>query len=225
MTVNYAAVDNAFGKLDVEITTKPGKGWFGGRYLEVSAKIKAPNNTIETMDGRKLNVLYPAPTTVQNSVKLEITDEGFNTINNTKKLGKLVLKAASEAYIIRFLEMPIPDDAISDDYNGKRTEKLDDSDQFGLRMHIEESLETFADTLAEKLAETTGVTDIRPPSGKKEWFADPDGDYVNHDKAPVYTAAERQLNKTMREKRENYFLKNKTTKYAQESQQISETKT
>lgn len=226
MTVNYAAIENAFGKLDVEITTRPGKGWFGSKYLEVSAKITAPNNTIETTEGRTLNVLYPGPSTVQTSVKLGITDEGFNTIKNTEKLKRLVLKTASEAYMMRFLDMPMPDEAISDDYTGWRTKVLEDGDQVGLRIHIDKSLENFADTLAKKLTETTSVTDIRPPSGQKEWFRDPEeGDYVNRYKAPVYAAAEHQLNKTMREKRERHFMTEKTTKYAHGPHQLGGTKT
>ncbi len=240
MTMNYDAIERAFGKLDVEITTKPGKGWFGGKHLEVSAKIKAPNDTIETTDGKTLNVLYPGLTTVKKSVKLGITDEGYDTVENTKKLGKLVSKTVSEAYMTRFLEMSIPDDAISDDYNGKRTKGLDDSDQFELRTHIEKSLETFANTLAKKLAETTGVTDIRPPSGGRTWFPDSYGFSVarytktasgenewfldlegNCGKAVVYLAAERVMSRKIRERREENFLKEKSATYTHAPQDLA----
>lgn len=216
MTVDYDVIERAFGNLDVEITAKPGKGWFGGKYLEVSAKINAPKAVTEQPDkGGGYDRL------VQNSVKLGITDEGYDTVENTEKLRKLVLKTASEAYMTRFLEMPIPDDAISDDYNGKRTEKLDDSDQFELRTHIENSLKNFADTLAEKLAETTYITGIKRFSGMATWFPDPEGDYVNRDKALVYIAAEHVLNKKIGERREKNFLKEKSTTYRHEPQDLA----
>lgn len=205
--LNYDAIESAFGKLDVEIATKPGKSWLGGKYLKVTAKVKAPAE----LEG--YNEL------ANKSAKLEITDEGFNTIKNTKKLEKLVLKTVSEAYAKRFLEMTVPDRAIDDQYIGSRAEELDSYDKQVLSVRIETSMESFADSLAKKLTETTGVTDVGPPSGRRLiWFADPEGNYVNRDKAPVYITAELVLNRKIRERREAQFLMEKTAKYAHEPQ-------